>query len=157
MATMLKSKLTESLADLKNYVLKDIRALSEEQFVQAPAPNTRRPIDFMYETAEVNKMLAKRIRREEVIRTPQEGWMVAPEGFKTKAQAEEAISASIDELLAAVEPMTEEQMHDMVPTSQGDTPIWDLLMFASFHTIYHDGQLTYVQQIHGDMKMHWME
>jgi hypothetical protein len=43
----------------------------------------------------------------------------------------------------------------MILGRRGQTPIYELVFFAAMHNMYHDAQLNYVQQLYGDMDVHW--
>ena len=41
------------------------------------------------------------------------------------------------------------------PGGVGTRPIYQIVIGAAKHTFYHDAQLNFIQQLTGDMEVHW--
>ena len=133
--------------------VKDIEALEESQ-LEGCNGSARKPIDFAYEVGILNQHIARRVLSEPSS-LPNEGWIVAPPEFRSKAAVTALLRESAETLLAATRTLGEDGGDRTVPTSEGETPVFDLVYFAAMHTMYHDGQLNYVQAIAGDLAVHW--
>ena len=131
--------------------VKDLRAMEEDALL-ASAGHARAPIDFAFEVGLVNRHIGNRIKGEPST-LPNEGWIRAPSEFRTKAAVIDHLLASRDELLSGARAMSDGDK--LVPTSEGETPVYDLVYFAATHTMYHDGQLNYIQAMSGDLAVHW--
>ncbi|MBS1705558.1 MAG: DinB family protein [Armatimonadetes bacterium] len=131
--------------------IRDIQALSEEALSKSPGGGARAPYDYVYECVVVNQRLAKRMRGEDPGDWPFQGWAKAPEDFKSIDAAVQKFQESLNDLVTSLG----DDVNRVVPTSEGDRPIWDLGQFAAIHMFYHDGQLNMVQAMHGDEQVHW--
>lgn len=153
----LKSYMREQLVATAKYFRADCEALSDERFVQRPAPSARSPIDLAYEVAVINQRIAKRLKHEDPGPFEFTGWVTAPDGYRSKAQAMADFDASVQALLDAWDAIPDEQIWDPVPISGGDSPGVDMVFFCIYHMGYHDGQLNYIQTLGGDELMHWSD
>jgi len=139
----------------KEFYLKDIDALTEEQLNASPGGNARVAYDFIYEVVVINQRLAARLRLEEPPAPAWkfgEEWAVAPASFRNKETAKAEIAASIDEVIIAFK---NGDPNRPCPTSEGDKPAVELALFASMHCMYHLAQLNYIQAFYGDLGIHW--
>lgn len=131
----------------------DLSAMTHEQLMDGRGG--RIPYDFTYEVAFVNRRVASRLRGEDPGDWPFESWVTAPAEFRNKEAIIRDFSAAIEEILAAYDAMSDEQIMGDVVTSEGRTPVLEMMHFASIHTMYHDGQLNQLQAQAGDMEVHW--
>ncbi len=154
----LKKPILQELKDSGKRYLQDLDALSEDAVLSSPMGGARTAADMTYECTVVNKRMADRVRGNDPGPWPfADGWAVAPEDQRTKSALIAGFSKSFDDLVAAAESVPEEEFDRGVPTSDGETPIWQLISFASLHLNYHCGQLNYIQSLHGDMAVHWTD
>ena len=69
----------------------------------------------------------------------------------------EAVSASMDNLAAAIGGASDETLKSLVtPPWQMPAPLIILTHIAVNHYWYHDAQLNYFQALNGDGEVHWM-
>ena len=86
-----------------------------------------------------------------------------PDGMKAMADATSTREAAIaklneaaDDFAAALGAASDEDLNKVVtPPWQMDAPLYMLAQIAVSHVWYHDGQLNYIQCLHGDGEMHW--
>ncbi len=162
MSTPIKDATVGQLTVLKGFFLKDLNSLSDEQLMAKPNGCARRPIDFGYEVANVNRGISRMLQQlppeesdEARAEAEKDGeWTAAPAGY-TRENLIQDFSASMDEIIAVVANASEEQLLAKIPTWFGEQPMFSFAMFAGMHTNYHNGQLSYVAQLNGDLKNYW--
>ena len=140
------------LAEAADFYLKDLKALPETELTHDRG--ARLAIDFTYETVQINRRMAARLRKQEPP-TMLPGLPVAPDLFRDKRMAVEEIEDSSTDLLAAWDEIGPDRMTEMLPTSGDSESALSLALFAARHLQHHDGQLTYLQSLSGDDKNHW--
>lgn len=142
------------IAEAADFYLKDLQALPEtDLFADRGA---RLAIDFTYETVEINRRMAARLRGQEPKKLARE-MPEAPDLFRDKTMALDEIRDSANELLAAWDELGPDRMTAMVRTSGEDESALSLALFAARHMQHHDGQLTYLQSLSGDRTNHWAD
>jgi uncharacterized damage-inducible protein DinB len=159
MSTPIKDSTVSFLAMVKQFFLKDLTALSDEQLNSKPNGVARRPIDFSYEVVTVNQGILKALKQEPADESRAEDekdgiWTAAPEGY-TRAQLEVDLVASIDAIIEFISGLSEEQLSANIPSWCGEVPLFSFASFAGTHTNYHNAQLAYVAQLSGDLSNHW--
>jgi hypothetical protein len=138
-----------------NYV-KDLEALTDDQILQSAGGSARPAVDFTYEVAIINARVGARIAGVEPPEFPSaEGWVNAPDEYRTKAAIIEFFQSTNASVLEAAKALTEEDGNRLIPFYTGDRPIYSVLGFVTMHTAYHDAQLNFIQSLAGDLSMHW--
>jgi uncharacterized damage-inducible protein DinB len=150
-----KNHLVKGVASAAKSYRQDFEALTHEQLAASPMGQARAPYDFTYEVVVVNKRIAARLRGEDPGAWTAEGWMTAPEELKDKAALMASFDASVDELTSAIQSIPAEEMGREIVLPNTTTNPLDLATHAVVHMTYHDAQLNYVQELHGDMAVHW--
>jgi hypothetical protein len=148
----LKAHLTMQLNQTLALYKKDVGACTEEQLGTPFNETTRTAYDFLYECEYVNRRMTQRITGEEPTPAPWTGWAVAPEEWRNRETAIAKFEASVNDLLAAA---LEDPEKEIILPDEVTTP-FALALFADMHSMYHLGQIDYIQTLHGDTKMHWM-
>jgi hypothetical protein len=152
-----KDYFRKQIADAQNDYVKDLDALSEEQLASTPGGAARSPYDFTFELVFVNRRIAQRLRGE----TPapasnDDGWMKAPESFRSKETAKKEVAETMDEILKAWDNLDPANLQTPIKLPNGnETSAIDMASLAARHAGYHDAQLNYLQAMHGDEKVHW--
>lgn len=142
---------TAQVTNAGNYYLGDLKAISEEDLLNSPAGQARAPIDFTYEVVLINRRIASRLRGETPPPMTFEGWMVAPEEFRSKEAAVREMESSVKEIVDAI---GTDVMRTIV-TPERESTAFEMANFGALHIMYHDAQLNYLQSMKGDMAMHW--
>lgn len=159
MATTVKSLALKHLNYAKDFYLKDLAQIPDDKLSAPIQGCARTPYDFTYEIVVVNNRVANTLNGKPNEPWPfEDGWATAPEEFKNRETASKEFEASIQAIIEKLESMSDEEAAEEFtpegrdePTSagaQGD--------FIALHCMYHCAQLNYIQQLCGDMKMHWM-
>lgn len=134
--------------------LQDLQALPEDAFAKSFGPKTRTVADIVYEVCLINDQLWKAIRGEGKPEWP-DGWVYAPEGFRTKEVVVSGFEASSNRIIETVAAMDDAAMDAPVETDSGPTTTADRCRFMTLHVWYHSGQLNYIQTLIGDDAWHW--
>src|SRR5579862_7911163 len=89
-------------------LLQDLQALPEDAFDKSFGPKCRTVADIVYEINLVNDHVGMTIRGEEPFAWPDEGWIRAPEGFRTKEAVVSGFQKSSEKIVATAEAFSEE-------------------------------------------------
>jgi len=138
----------------RNYK-KDLEAMTEEQIVDSVSGSARKPVDFTYEVALLNKDAAARIAGTERPVEPEgDEWWTAPPELQSKQAITDYMVNCCDELIEAAKANVENGDKN-VGIEGRVRPAYDLVNFSMMHTMYHCAQLNFIQSMADDMKMHW--
>jgi len=150
----LKAVAKSFVEGIRDMYVRDLEELSEEDILN---PNlgdkVRSPIDFTYEIIVVNKMIGMRLNGQTPPARDQEGWIVAPEDFRSKAKAIQGITESMDAILLQLDGETD--LTRSVEIFGRERSAFEGYMIIATHTMYHVGQLNYLQSMRGDGENHW--
>ncbi|MCB8933252.1 MAG: DinB family protein [Fimbriimonadaceae bacterium] len=152
-----KELLRDSLQKSKTMYLQDLEAMSHEHLSKSPGGSARTPYDFTYETAVVNRRIAKRLRGEDPGPPPFGEWPVAPPEFQDKDTAMKELEASANDVIAGWDATPEHKLTEKIPLPKGETSPLDMAKLAAVHMSYHDAQLNNHQAICGDDQVHWKQ
>lgn len=160
MSASIKQCTLDLIDSMGGFFAKDFALLSEEQVMTSPGGAARRPIDYVHEVTVVNRGIACQLRGEDP--SPLFGeqshdenkFIVAPDSL-SHADALEAFKASVSEVRAVVDGMSEEDMLAPRQSFFGEKPAYWVAQFVAIHTNYHNGQLNVVQGLGGDGKNNW--
>lgn len=128
--------------------------------MKSPVGAVRRPIDYVHEFTIVNLGVACQLRGEDpnplFAEQSHDGdkFIVTPSS-QTHVGALEAFKASISEVRAIVEGMSEEDMLAPRWSFFGEKPAYWVVQFVVIHSEYHNGQLNMVHSLGGDGKNNW--
>ncbi len=145
---------SKEIDSAKSLYTSDLEAMSEEQLASSPGGVARTPFDVTYEVVYVNRRIVKRLKGEDPGAFP-EGWLKAPDDFKTKAAAVRELQQSMDEVKAEWERLPSSDLEKPIATQGSDTNPLSMVHLCVIHAMYHDAQLNYLQAIMGDAEMHW--
>jgi len=153
----LKEYLGKSVKETGKMYLDDLEAMEEAVLQASPGGVARRPVDYSYEIAIINKRITHRLRGEDPGEWPfpENDFVTAPDEYTSKAAAIELVRASFDDLCVAWEAVDENDLQREIVVPKGKTSPLDLMSMAIGHAGYHDGQLNYAQCIAGDNEVHW--
>lgn len=152
----LKETIVSTLTFVRDAYAKDLAALSHSALDASPGGTARAPYDVTYEVAAVNNRMATILRGENPGAWPFESWAVAPAEFRDPERAVAELNASVNAVIDAIGKIDDSDLltERTLPSGRTDTP-FGLAHFSAMHTTYHDAQLNYVQELSGDMAMHW--
>lgn len=149
--------MTKQLEFSRDSYLQDLEAMSEDVLLNGTGGEERKAIDFTYEVGYVNRRFMTRMTGGTPDPWPEGGWMVAPEAYRSKATAIADIKESMDNFISAWNAIPADEMNREIAVADGESSPLDLAYSLCWHCGYHDAQLNYIQQLKGDMKMHWQD
>ena len=134
-----------------NY-LKDLGFIPDDKLSASPMGSARPPLEFTAECAGFNFYAARAINGEEQEAPTQEVRDAYFAAIDTREKANEALSSSAEALITAVQGA---DMSSEVSVAWGEPmPVARLATMCSYHMMYHDGQLNYIQTLYGDSESH---
>lgn len=159
---------TPTIETLRSYVFRtfeiangefvgDLDALSEESLGKSWS-GSRTAYDIAYELGLVNQRAAMMCREMDPGPWPWEfgkEWLKAPDELQSKAAIVKFIEETGQELLDSIGTDVEKSVRVTGPGGDGTRPIYQIVIGAAKHTFYHDAQLNFIQELTGDMKVHW--
>lgn len=157
MTPSVKEDISNGLQSSAQLLYKDISAMNDVMLANCPGGKARCGFDLLFEIATVNRMFAGMMRGDENEASRPDGWLVAPSEYRSKEAAQKDVTDSVNELLAAINSLSEDQLAKPLETPLGTMPVSRLATMMASHMMYHSGQLNYIQTIHGDDAFHWME
>lgn len=152
----LKAFFHKQLASAKDFYIADLRAMTPEMLGSKHKDGQRNAYDFSYEIGFINHRVVARLTGAEPEPWPG-GFVQAPAELQSKEKIVDYVGGSFDQLMKAWEALPEDQVWREIETPGGKTNPVDLAYFVAYHTGYHDGQLNYIQALHGDAEVHWQD
>lgn len=153
-APSLKSYIREQIEQGRKMVAADIAATPEDLLLTSPGGAARAAVDYVYELSYVHRRFAKRLRGEDPGQFPQ-GFLVAPDEYRSKEKAIEEFGESTDDMLSAWNAVPDDRIAETIVLPAGQTTPLELMSIAITHMAYHDGQLNQLQALNGDTEIHW--
>lgn len=137
-------------------LVKDLNALPEDSAAACPGGVARPAIELIVECAGVNGTIAGVLTTGEFNRPTPEQRKAYYASITTREAALAELEQKTHVLLAAIDAMDENTLGEMLPGVFGSPMTRFALAEVPFmHMMYHDGQLNYIQSLHGDSEMHW--
>jgi hypothetical protein len=134
----------------------DLNSMPEEMLRKAHGGKARTGLDVAFEVAAINDMAARAIEGLPAQGEMPKGWVRAPEGFD-KAAATQAFDNSVARVNKALSSASPDIWSSTAQMPFGPIPMSGLLNLLAAHTMYHSGQLNFMQTLDGDEIWHWME
>ncbi|MBX3119550.1 MAG: hypothetical protein KF784_10830 [Fimbriimonadaceae bacterium] len=136
----------------------DLKAIDEANYANCPGGCARTVQDVTAEVIGFNYMIAAMLKGESPSMPSEEERAAFTAKFATTEACIGGIKDSGEALASALESASDETLASDATAPWGDKmPLYSLANIAANHILYHDGQLNYIQSLHGDGKMHWFE
>ncbi|MES1227823.1 MAG: DinB family protein [Armatimonadota bacterium] len=134
----------------------DLNALSDTQITDSPAGKARPVCDFAYEVICINDRVRSRMVGEDPGPWPfKDSWAICPAHLRSRDALIEELEASSARVINTFEKIGEKRAMEEIDAPGAKTTPLQQMMFMSMHTMYHDGQINYLQALQGDDKMNW--
>ncbi len=133
----------------------DLLAIPEEAMFKSFGGCSRSIADLVFETGQVDKHICQGVRGETQFEWV-DGWLKAPETWKTKQQVVDAFTESSEQTIKTFDDLTLEELEAPYEDGGKTTTRMERCRFITFHTDYHSGQINFVQSLLGDDKFHWL-
>ena len=137
--------------------VKDLEALSEDNLGKSWS-GSRTAYDVAYEVGLLNRRIAKMCREMNPGPWPWEfgtEWLKAPDDLQSKAAIVKHVEEAGKELVDSIGIDVEKFVPVTGPGGDGTRPIYQIVIGAAKHTFYHDAQLNFMQEMTGDLEVHW--
>ena len=151
------AELAGSIRESGKFYANDLRALPATAYGTSFAEKARSPQSFTTEVVVINRMVAAQLRGEEFPWPDPEAYAEIEGSMSSPDAGVAALLSSSDELAAAVEANPSRLADKTMAPWNVEVTFWYMANLSASHMMYHDGQLTYLQSIHGDDKMHWFD
>ena len=133
----------------------DLLALPEEAIFQNFGGCSRTAADIVFEIGQVNDHIGQGVRGEKQFDWV-DGWLKAPESWKTKQSVVDAFEKSAELTTKTFEDFTQEELDAPYEDDGKTTTRMERCRFIAWHNDYHSGQLNFIQSLLGDDKFHWL-
>jgi hypothetical protein len=146
----------KGMTQAAEFYAKDLASMSDEQILGAAGGAARKPVDFTYEVALINRRIAARLRGVEPPPTPEgDAFWTAPPELNSKTAISQYMASACQELIDAAKALPDSEWDKPVGAPGREEPAYAMVNFASMHAMYHDAQLNFIQSLCGDVAMHW--
>jgi len=139
----------EKTQSVHREVLVGLKYIPDEKLDWCPMGKAKTPRHIGLECAGAYKWGAAIIRGG-----PAEWPEAKDEDYPTREAMVELLDASLAEFAAALDTVTEEQLNETREVFWGQESVRNLLWINYWHSVYHAGQLNYIQTMLGDTEMH---
>lgn len=154
----LKSFLTDFIQKQAETLLKDMRHLTDEQLSTPPMGCARPVLEFVAECAGFNRGLARTTLGEQFELPSQAEREQFYRSIDTREKATHLLQDSVVALVDAIKSVSDEDLNKEVMAYWGEPiTLYRFIHTAGVHMAYHDGQVNYLQCLHGDGAVHWLE
>ena len=133
----------------------DLLAIPEEAIFQSFGGCSRTAADIVFEIGQVNDHICQGVRGETQFEWV-DGWLKAPETWKTKQDVVDAYAKSSEQTTKTFEDLSLEQLEAPYEDDGKATSRMERCRFIAWHNDYHSGQLNFIQALLGDDKFHWL-
>ena len=131
-------------------------ALSDDQITTSPMGRARPVCDFAYEVIILNERVRKRMVGEDPGPWPfNDSMAICPQPLQSREALIEALDAGAALVIQTFEKIGEKRAMEEIDAPGGKTTPLQQMMFMSMHTMYHDGQMNYLQSMQGDVSIYW--
>ncbi len=137
-------------------LVNDLNALAQERHHASPGGCARSALNIVAECAMVNQYIAEYLTTGKAERPSPEQRAAHLASFDTSEKALAYLEKATQQLLEAIGALDEAMLGDV-----SDQPLrrpmsrFAVAELPAVHMSYHDGQLNYIQTLHGDDQMHW--
>jgi hypothetical protein len=151
----IKAHLRDSTQRAHRLLTNDLKAIAADQTNVCPGGCARPALHIVAECAAVNGMIATLLEGGEFQRPSPEDRERFFASFDTGEKALAFLDQETQRLLTVYENLDESTLADV--STQIGRPMTRMAMaeLPGWHMMYHDGQLNYIQTLHGDSEMHW--
>jgi len=138
--------------------VKDLEALSQSQYETPYQANTRSACDITAEVSGMCLQVAAMLQGETPERPSEEQNQQRSRDLVKKEDGILAMKSAGQQLAETIASVPAEQMTAKFPMPWGEEFTgYQLANLAVNHILYHDGQLNFLQCLHGDQQMHWFD
>lgn len=138
-------------------LFRNAAAIPEDKLNWQPADDARSVLDQLQECAQVPKAFTKMLQGESVVFTPELFMRARKERqeWTTVEECEKICRFNTGKLIEAIKAFPDNKMNDTVMAPWGvETTFKEALIAQYWNTVWHTGQIAYIQRLLGDKEMH---
>lgn len=141
---------------VKQLLVNDLTAISAEKRNECLGGCARSALNMVAECAALNGAIAHYLQTGEMKRLPPDEREAFLNSFDTLEKTLAFLDERTDKLLEAYAALDESTLGEMSDQPFG-RPMsrFAVAELPAMHMMYHDGQLNYIQTLHGDSEIHW--
>ncbi len=124
------------------------KPMPEDKLSWKPAETSRSAIELVKECSTILIPIAG------LLNTGEMGEMNEGKGLKSLAEYEEIACSGIKELVTAIRAFPEERMQETLDLPWGKMSYMDIMAYSYWNTMYHVGQISYIQTMYGNKDMY---
>jgi hypothetical protein len=140
----------------KTLYLADLRSMPHEMLAKQCGGKARTGYDVTFELTGMYSVFADLLKARSGSITGPQGWVTAPPEFCNPEGARDAIAGALDRFVAALQTYEGDVLQDQYPSPVGPFSPLGMANLAVWHTMYHSGQLNFIQTLCGDDQFHWL-
>jgi len=134
----------------------DVDAMPEDLLSATSGGASRCGFDLIFELSGMYHTFAGLLSAGDGTISGPKGWVRAPLDFRRKDDALSGLQSAFDAFTNALKSYAGNVLTDEFSSPVGPLTPLAMANLAAWHTMYHSGQLNYIQTIHGDESFHWM-
>lgn len=143
---------------LTHMFVKDLEALSQNQYETPYQASTRSACDLTAEVTDACLQAAAMLRGEKPELPSEEKTQQRARELALKSDGILAMKSAGQQLAETIAAVPEEVMTAKFQMPWGEELTgYQLANLTVNHILYHDGQLNFLQCLHGDQQMHWFD
>ena len=122
-----------------------------------PSDAARTPLQLLQECTTAPAMLAQTIRAGEMPKDmdmSEEATAETYKGLTDISACRERWESTKEDTFAAIREFPQARLQEKIETPWGTFPWFDFISYLYWNPMWHAGQLSYIQTIHGDSEMH---
>ncbi len=151
----LKVQLRDATQRAHRLLSNDLKAIEADKTNICPGGCARTALNIVAECASVNGMVATVLAGGEYNRPSAEERDAFLNSFDTVEKTLVYLDKETERLLEAIASTDESTFGDEMSPFGRPMNRFGVAGLPSWHMMYHDGQLNYIQSLHGDGEMHW--
>jgi len=132
------------------HLLTGLKYIADDKLDWVPMGSAKTPRQIALECATAYKLTGQLIRGEMPEWAPPD-----PAAYPTRESVVAALDAALADLFSTLDALTSEQLAEKRQAPWGETTVGETIWMAFWHSVYHDGQLNYIQTLLGDTEMHF--
>jgi hypothetical protein len=144
------------IAFARTLYVADLRAMPDPMLRKQCGGKARTGYDVTYELVGMyTTFSALLLERQGEIRGPA-GWVKSPEEFQNPDIAVSSFEQSLQRFVEVVQSYGDGIHTDAYPSPVGPFTPMGMANLVVWHTMYHSGQLNFIQTLCGDDQFHWI-
>ena len=149
--------LTGLIQETAHLYAKDLEATPDDVLAASQDGKARSILAFTAETIGFNFMIAGVLTGDNKPMPSPEEREAFTASINSKAAALAGLEASVSALTTAIQSVNSDDWVTVVTAPWGmEATKSNICGWAALHTVYHDGQLNFIQVLNGDSAVHWM-